>query len=176
MAGFLEVLAVMAAAGLVVIAAWQDFVSWKIRNWTVLALLADYALLAVVRWANPAGAGVPLELAGTSPLYGDLAAGLLLFALGFVLWALRMLGAGDAKLFFPIGLFVGLHYLFAFAVGLAAGGVVVSLALLFPVPPQYQSWPLLARAEEIRKTRKIPYGVIMAAAALVAMHLRYFGR
>ncbi|WP_246684351.1 pilus assembly protein CpaA [Mesorhizobium sp. B2-6-5] len=159
---------------MILIAAWQDFIAWKIRNWTVLALVADYALLALNRWANPTGAGILAGTDSASPLQGDLAAGLLLFAIGFVLWALRMLGAGDAKLFFPIGLFVGLYHLFSFAVGLAAGAVVVSLALQFPVPLQYQAWPALSRIEEIRKSRKVPYGVIMAAAALVAMYLRYF--
>ncbi|TPM03768.1 pilus assembly protein CpaA [Mesorhizobium sp. B2-3-11] len=171
---FLGVLAIVAAAGLILIAAWQDFQAWKIRNWTVLALVADYALLALIRWANPAGAGILAGIDSASPLQGDLAAALLLLTIGFVLWALRMLGAGDAKLFFPIGLFVGLNHLFSFAVGLAAGGVVVSLALQFPVPLQYQAWPALSRIEEIRKSRKVPYGVIMAAAALIAMYLRYF--
>lgn len=170
---FLGVLTIVAAVGLILIAAWQDFIAWKIRNWTILALVADYALLALIRWANPAGAGI-LGIDDASSLQGDLAAGLLLFAIGFVLWALRMLGAGDAKLFFPIGLFVGLNHLFSFAVGLSAGAVVVSLALQFPVPLQYQAWPALSRIEEIRKSRKVPYGVIMAAAALVAMYLRYF--
>ncbi|WJI42662.1 pilus assembly protein CpaA [Mesorhizobium sp. C120A] len=171
---FLGALAISAGAGLIVIAAWQDFLAWKIRNWTVLALVADYALLALIRWANPSGVGILAGVDGDSPLQGDLAAGLLLLTIGFVLWALRMLGAGDAKLFFPIGLFVGLHYLFSFAVGLAAGGVVVSLALQFPVPLQFQAWRALSRIEEIRKSRKVPYGVIMATAALVAMYLRYF--
>jgi len=54
----------------------------------------------------------------------------------------------DKALFFPIGLFVGLNHLFSFAVGLAAGGFVVSLALQFPVPLQYQAWPALSRIEE----------------------------
>ncbi|ESY51731.1 MULTISPECIES: hypothetical protein [unclassified Mesorhizobium] len=69
---------------------------------------------------------------------------------------------------------VGLDHLFSFAVGLAVGGVVVSLALQFPMPLQHQAWPALSRIEEIRKSRKVPYGVIMAAAALVAIYSRYF--
>ncbi|WP_246676132.1 pilus assembly protein CpaA [Mesorhizobium sp. B2-5-4] len=167
-------MAIIAAAGLILIAAWQDFIAWKIRNWTVLTLVADYALLALIRWAGPPGAGILAGIDSDSPLQGDLAAGLLLLTIGFALWALRMLGAGDAKLFFPIGLFVGLNHLFSFAVGLAAGGAVVSLALQFPVPLRYQACSALSRIEEIRKSRKVPYGVIMAAAALIAMYLRYF--
>src|SRR5262245_60391746 len=69
------------AAGLIAVAAWQDFTSWKIRNWTVLALVADYAVLALVRWALPATTDVPGLPAGPY-LLSDLAAGLLLFGIG----------------------------------------------------------------------------------------------
>ena len=168
----LEIIMAIAAAALIVTAAWQDFRTWKIRNWTVLALLAVYALLALLRWLMPSD-GLLDELGPRSPIYGDLAAGLLLFAIGFVLWALKMLGAGDAKLFLPVGLFVGLEFLFPFGVALAVGAVVVAVALKFPVPLHYQVWPTAARLEEIRKTGKVPYGVLIAAAALFSMWLRY---
>jgi prepilin peptidase CpaA len=169
---FVEAGALSIAAVLIAVAAWQDFTVWKIRNWTVLALIADYCVLAMVLAAGD------LSIAGLDPrsdVLGDLAAGSLLFAIGLVLWLLRMLGAGDAKFFFPIGLFVGLFQLFAFAIGLAVGAVLVSMALQFPVPLPYQSWSVLARLEEIRQTRKVPYGTIMAPSALVAMYLRYWG-
>ena len=78
------------------------------------------------------------------------------------------------KLFFPIGLFVGMSHLFVFGVGLAVGGVIAALALRLPIPPDYQAWPVMQRIERIRTTGKVPYGVVMAAAALVAMFLRYW--
>jgi prepilin peptidase CpaA len=171
-----EYVIVSAAAALILVAAWQDFTSWKIRNWTVLALLGVYICLALWRWLAPAenlAGGVLYALGPSTPIYGDVAAGLLLFTIGVVLWALRMLGAGDAKLFFPIGLFVGLNYLFPFAVALALGAIVGAVALKFPVPLHYQVWPAGARIEEIRQSGKVPYGVVMAGAALIAMYLRY---
>ena len=168
----IEYLIVFAASALILVAAWQDFCTWKIRNWTVLALLAVYACLALLRWLMPSN-GLLDELGARSPLYGDLGAGLLLFVIGFVLWALKLFGAGDAKLFLPVGLFVGYNLLFPFGVALAVGAVIVAVALKFPVPLHYQVWPAAARLEEIRLTGKVPYGVLIAAAALCSVWLRY---
>ena len=174
----LEIIAAVIAAALIVIAAWQDFTTWKIRNWTVLALLAVYTLLALLRWLMPNYGlleGAHGGIAASPPLYGDLAAGLLLFAIGFVLWALKLFGAGDAKLFLPVGMFVGFNFLFPFGVALAAGAVIVAVALKFPIPLHYHVWPAAARVEEIRQTGKVPYGVLIAAAALFSMWLRFIG-
>jgi prepilin peptidase CpaA len=48
------------------------------------------------------------------------------------------------------------------------------LALKYPIPAIYLAWPMVARLDEIRRSGKVPYGVVIAAAALVAMYLRYF--
>ena len=58
MTQILEVLLVSAAAGLILTAAWQDFTSWKIRNWTVLALIALYVALALLQVARVSEPGV----------------------------------------------------------------------------------------------------------------------
>lgn len=173
MAQVMQAAGLAAAVVLLLVAAWQDFTTWKIRNWTVLSLVAAYALVALGRWLAPGVGGVLDTLDAGSPLAGDLAAGALLFAIGVVLWLLRLLGAGDAKLFLPIGLFVGLSHLLPFALALIAGAIVAAVALRFPVPLHYQTWPVLFRIDEIRKTGKVPYGVIMVAAAFFAMYLRY---
>jgi prepilin peptidase CpaA len=163
----IEIIFVGTAACLFLLAAWQDFRSWKIRNGTILALLATYACLVLVRWATPG------SFAGDM-LLGELAAGLLLFGLGFALWASGLFGAGDAKLLLPVGLFVGFAYLTPFALALMIAGVAVLLALRFPIPVTYLVWPVVARLDEIRRVGKVPYGVVITAAALVAMSLRYF--
>ena len=75
----------------------------------------------------------------------------------------------------PVGLFVGYNFLFPFGVALAVGAVIVAVALKFPVPLHYQVWPAAARLEEIRQTGKVPYGVLIAAAALIAMYMRFSG-
>jgi prepilin peptidase CpaA len=162
----LEIAPVLCACGLFLLAAWQDFRSWKIRNWTVLALIAVYLVLALIRWAVSGSLD-----SGT--LLGELAAGLLLFALGFTLWLFGLFGAGDAKLFLPVGLFVGFAYLTPFAIALMVSAVVVFLALKYPIPPVYLAWPGIARIDEIRRTGKVPYGVVITVAALVAIYLRY---
>lgn len=168
-----DLIAIIAASILVLWAAWQDFLTWKIRNGTVLALIAVYVVLAAANylWRYRYSGTLP---AGHLSLASDLGAALLLFAVGFALWLVRMLGAGDAKLFFPLGLFIGFHHLLLFAIILALAAVVVTLALKFRIPIQYHGLPYVARLEEIRSTGKVPYAVLMAAAALVAMYARYF--
>jgi len=168
----LEFIGVVAAALLILWAAWQDFLTWKIRNATVLALIAVYGVMAVGRyWWAYRSAGDLADM--HSIVLGDLAAALLLFAIGFVLWMFRLFGAGDAKLLFPIGLFVGFNNLMLFAVILLLGAIVVMLALKIRIPVQYHAYPYVARLEEIRSTGKIPYGVLLAVAALVAIYVRF---
>lgn len=150
--------------------AWSDFRLWKIPNGIVLALIALYALGAALRLMTAADFGAALfSLAGIG---GDLAAGLLLFVLGFALWSFRLFGAGDAKLFLPIGLFIGWQGMLPFAVFLLIGGIATLLALRLPMPLQFAHYAVFMRLQEIRATRKIPYGVIMVAAALAVMALR----
>ena len=79
----------------------------------MLALVALYALrtVAVIRDLQDVGAA----LFASSGIGGDVGAGLLMFALGVALWAFRLFGAGDAKLFLPIGLFIGWHGMLPFS-------------------------------------------------------------
>ncbi|MGG7579117.1 prepilin peptidase [Rhizobium sp. Nf11,1] len=150
-------------------AAWSDFCTWKIPNAVVLALVTLYALRAValILGSNDVGAA----LFASSGIGGDMGAGLLMFMLGVALWAFRLFGAGDAKLFLPIGLFVGWHGMLPFAVLLLFIGIVTLLALRLPVPLPVAHLAFFMRVEEIRKSRKIPYGVIMVFAALLTMAL-----
>ncbi|MBB6224931.1 Flp pilus assembly protein protease CpaA [Rhizobium leguminosarum] len=74
---------------------------------------ALYALRAVAVMLGSADVGAALF--ASSGIGGDVGAGLLMFMLGVVLWAFRLFGAGDAKLFLPIGLFVGWHEMLPFA-------------------------------------------------------------
>ncbi len=46
------------------------------------------------------------------------------------------------------------------------------LALRLPIPLQFAHFAVVMRLEEIRVTRKIPYGVIMVTARLAVMALR----
>ena len=51
--------------------------------------------------------------------------------------------------------------------------VVAVMVLKFPLPLEWQFFRPIARLEEIRKAGKVPYGVLIAAAALFAMYHRY---
>lgn len=150
-------------------AAWTDFRTWKIPNTLVLALVTLYALraMAVMLASEDVGAA----LFASSGIGGDLGAGLLMFMLGVALWAFRLFGAGDAKLFLPIGLFIGWHGMMPFAVLLLVLGIVTLLVLRLPAPLRVAHLAFFMRIEEIRASRKIPYGVIMVFAALLTLAL-----
>lgn len=94
-----------------------------------------------------------------------------MFMLGVMLWAFRLFGAGDAKLFLPIGLFVGWHGMLPFSFLLLVLGIVTLLALRLPVPLRVAHLAFFMRIEEIRASRKIPYGVIMVFAVLLTLAL-----
>ncbi|EJZ22973.1 prepilin peptidase [Rhizobium sp. Pop5] len=150
-------------------AAWTDFRAWKIPNSVVLALVALYALRAVAVMLGSEDVGAALF--ASSGIGGDLGAGLLMFMLGVILWTFRLFGAGDAKLFLPIGLFVGWHGMLPFSFLLLVFGIVTLLVLRLPVPLPVAHLAFFMRVEEIRASRKVPYGVVMVFAALVTMAL-----
>ncbi|MGR4842498.1 prepilin peptidase [Rhizobium sp. LARHSG275] len=150
-------------------AAWTDFRTWKIPNTIVLALVTLYALRAVGVMLGSEDVGAALF--ASSGIGGDVAAGLLMFMLGVALWAFRLFGAGDAKLFLPIGLFVGWHGMLPFSFFLLVLGIVTLLALRLPVPLPVAHLAFFMRIEEIRASRKIPYGVVMVFAALLTLAL-----
>jgi len=156
---------------LFIYAAWSDFRSWKIPNGAILALLALYCLRALAGLLTTDDVGAALF--SSTGIGGDVGAGLLLFALGVGLWTFGLFGAGDAKLFLPIGLFIGWHGMLPFAIFLLIGGVLALLALRLPMPLQLAHMSIFMRIEEIRATRKVPYGVIMVFAALSVLALRY---
>ncbi|MEI3854623.1 MULTISPECIES: prepilin peptidase [unclassified Ensifer] len=160
----------LGAVMLFLYAAWSDFQCWRIPNGVVLALVAIYVLGAIARLATTPDIGA--TLLSLDGIGGEVAAGLLLFTLGVALWAFRVFGAGDAKLFLPIGLFVGWHGMLAFALFLLLGGVLTMLALKLRMPLALAHYAVIMRIEEIRASRKIPYGVIMVFAALITMVLR----
>jgi prepilin peptidase CpaA len=156
-------LPVLSAAALLVCAAmflriaWVDFQTLKISNRDVLLLVPPALILAATR--HDAG------------LLADLGAGGLLFAVGLLAWLLRMMGAGDAKLYLPLGLAVGWNGLAFYAVGL----LVASLLMLvtFRLGRFFPAGPLRERMADLRARRMYPYGVPMSLAAIGAMVLRW---
>ncbi|MEX0346100.1 MAG: prepilin peptidase [Rhizobiaceae bacterium] len=136
----------------------NDFLTWKIKNIYVYVLISLFFIYYTL--ASFAGSDAPWQ----PSLWSALAACVLLFTIGFTLWAFKLLGAGDAKLLAPIGLFIGWSNLVAYSVFLLLLAVFASVALKFPVPFPIKMTRIGMRLVEIRETSKVPYGVLMVGA------------
>ncbi len=150
-------------------AAFKDFLTWKISNGTVLAATAAYIPFA----ATTGLLAGPALAAKVDPISALAAAGTL-FTIGFVLWMMKMLGAGDVKLMFPVGLFIGWEYLLPFALGLLFFALIALLAMKLSLPAGLGNTMVGMRVDEIRRSGKVPYGFVMVAALLVTLYVKYF--
>ena len=151
---------------LVIVAAVKDVTSFTIPNWISLALAAAFVPAALA-------AGLPLGDLGLHLLvgFGALAAGMVMFAL-------RWVGGGDAKLFAASGLWLGVAGLAPFLAATAIAGGLLALFLValragpvrayLPVGPQ---WVERLRAPD----GPAPYGVAIAAGALFAFPYTLLG-
>lgn len=144
-----------AAQGLnIILLIWiaaHDGRHFRIRNASVLMCLGLYGVVQVAT-------GFP------DPV-GDLIAGGLLFVVGFVIWLLRGLGAGDVKLMLPLGLHLGYFGLAPFAVFLTAVSLLMFLAIqgfsrLVP-NSRVGGWFL-----DMRQKGRVPYGIVLVLASL----------
>ena len=165
-AGFVGYLSLFIAIGLFARAAWTDFQRWKIENRNVLLLILAYAPYAGASLlGNPSTDLVNLQF--------DLLSALLLFTTGFIFWQLRLFGAGDAKLMFPVGLFVGWDMLFVFAINLEVFAVIFTVLLKLPLPLVVSNTSIGVRIDEIRATNKVPYGVVLVCALYLTLLMKF---
>jgi Flp pilus assembly protein protease CpaA len=102
----------------------------------------------------------------------DMKVGLVLFIIGFVAWLARGIGAGDAKLFFIAGIFSGYEYAGYFAIFLFISGLSFMFLTLIVRRFEYMPVVLFGRLVEIGKTKKVPYGVPLAASTIGALIIR----
>jgi prepilin peptidase CpaA len=138
---------------------WFDATRYIIPNWLVGALLAVYPL-AVVMAAQPVD--WPMALAGMA----------IVFAVGYVVFAMKWMGGGDIKLIIACSLWVGfsnlLDFIFLFALlGGLLSVVVWSVRKLEPLlltPARMATLPRILRNGE-----PVPYGLAIAAAFLLLM-------
>lgn len=152
----------MAFPALVILGGVRDLVSYRIPNWISLALLAAFVPAAVLGWA----AGVPLDVLGL-----HLAVGAAALVAGVVMWTLRWIGGGDAKLFAAAVLWLGWPAAGPFMLVTALAGGALTLGLLSLRSGWFE--PVLAGSPPwIRKLGArggdIPYGVAIAVGALMA--------
>jgi prepilin peptidase CpaA len=143
----------LALSGLLAWAAVADVVARRIPNAAVLAILGLFAVYAVVE----RGAGLGPQLA----------AGGIVFVVGYGLYAFNIWGAGDAKLFAATALFMGLDHLMAFTLATVWTGGFMALVSLASRPRR--ALVMLNLRGKGDFGRGIPYGVAIAIGAMVTL-------
>lgn len=153
----MNVLALLLFPALMAFAACSDLLTMRISNKLVLAAAAAFFVLAFV-------AGLTLETIGW-----HIAAGALVLAITFGLFAAGWIGGGDAKLASATALWLGFDLLLNYLVYASLLGGALTLAILLgrrqmlPV-----SWMQVAWVERLHNPKTgIPYGIALAFAALV---------
>jgi prepilin peptidase CpaA len=106
--------------GLLLWAAVSDLRSYLIPNRICLAIAALYP----VYWLAGYLGGLPVDWSG-----GVLAAALI-FAAGFALFSVGVIGGGDVKLFSAVALWTGLNWLFMLVLIVGLAGGILSLAIV----------------------------------------------
>ncbi|MGH6911651.1 MAG: A24 family peptidase [Phenylobacterium sp.] len=140
-------------SGLLCWAAISDVLWRRIPNSVVLAVLVLFAVFALLE--RGAGLGSQAAAAGIS------------FVVGYGLYAFKIMGAGDVKLFAAVALFMGLDHLLAFALATVWSGGVMAVASLASRPTRaLVMWNLRGKGDF---GRGIPYGVAIAIGGVVAV-------
>jgi len=140
------------------IAAANDIYEFRIPNWISIVLVAAYPAAGLAIGASP-------QVLMEGALIGAAA-----LALGFCLFAMKIVGGGDAKLLAATTPWIGLAGLGVFLFYVAVSGVALAMVMMmfrkFPVLPVYAHAPWLIRLHERKKD--LPYAVAIAAGALLS--------
>lgn len=140
-------------------AAASDLLTMTIPNRISVALVAGFAFLAL--WVG----------LGPWQWLGHCAAGAATLVVTFLFFAFGWMGGGDAKLAAATALWFGLEGLGDYVVTASIVGGLLTLALLVArrvaLPGFMLHWPWAVRLHD-RRTG-IPYGIALAAAALVVL-------
>ncbi|WIJ24881.1 prepilin peptidase [Devosia sp. RR2S18] len=138
-------------------AASSDLLTMRISNKLVLLLTGAFLLLALL-------VGMPLQQFAM-----HLACAFVVLAAGFALFALRVIGGGDAKLAAATTLWLGFGLTLPYLVYAGLLGGVLTLAILalrgLPLTPFLARYRWLERLHD-RKSG-VPYGIALAIAGLL---------
>ena len=142
---------------LMAFAASSDLLTMTISNKVSLALAAGFLVLA------------PAEGMGMGEIGMHAAAGFAALAVAFCLFACGWIGGGDAKLAAATALWLGFDQLLPYLlVASIIGGALTVLIVQFRLLPLPSLLQGSAWAERLhRKDAGVPYGIALAAAALV---------
>lgn len=137
--------------GVLIWAAVTDIRERRIPNASVLAVLGLFVVWSFLR---------PVEA-----LTGSLIAGVISFIVFYALYAFKVIGAGDAKLFSAVALFAGIAYLGTFAMAtVLSGGVMAAVVLAARPQRALAMFSLRGRGDF---GRGIPYGCAIAFGGIV---------
>ncbi|HEU4660240.1 MAG TPA: prepilin peptidase [Pseudolabrys sp.] len=153
----LDLLKLLLFPTLMTFAASSDLLTMTISNRLSLALVAAFAVLAVAD-------GMSLTAIGW-----HIGAAALVLAATFVFFVRGWIGGGDAKLAAATTLWFGFDYLPEYLIYASLFGGALTLLLiqfrLFPLPLMLARQEWVARLHQ--KGGGVPYGIALAAAALV---------
>lgn len=132
-----------------------DATRFIIPNWLVGALLLVYPIAVFL---------APVAVDWKMDLLGMLGA----FVLGYVIFALRIMGGGDVKLIIVLSLWVGVHKLAIFGFNFALLGGILGIVLLL----LRQIIPLIVGKNVnlpriLRNREPVPYGLAIAGSFLM---------
>jgi len=135
---------------------WFDVRKYIIPNWIVGSLLALYP---VAVWLAPGPVDWPMAIAAM----------LIVFAIGYVVFAMKWMGAGDIKLITVCALWVGyaslLDFIFLFAI---LGGLLSGFlwGMRKMIPGFAGKLPFKETPRILREGEPVPYGVAITIAFL----------
>lgn len=142
-----------------------DLFTMTIPNRVSLALAVAFALLAPFAGLDPGA------------VLSHIAAGVLVLAIGVLLFIPGWIGGGDAKLAAAVALWLGCGQLIEYFVCVALFGGVLAVMLMaarsWPLPTALSTQTWAVRLHDRRSG--IPYGVALAAGALLLYpHTHWF--
>ena len=142
------------------------------------AAFCDIRTLIIPNWISAAAAALFVPAAMLAGLgFQDIAAhygtGALLFIIGAVFFAFKILGGGDVKLLAASSVWIGWEDLAPFLIVIAVlGGLLALFVMAFRrigwIPPFLLSLPWLSA--QTGKGQPIPYGVAISLAAILGVH------
>jgi len=143
-------------SGLLLAAAGVDALSYRIPNWISIALAGLFVVAVAV-------SGQPVV--GYWP---NLAVGVGMFGVGYLLFALTGMGAGDAKLAAAIGLWAGPVGLYSWVGALAVGMLLLAVALVAARRLTPAGIPQETLPRVLRRRAPVPLGIALAASGVIA--------
>jgi prepilin peptidase CpaA len=159
MPSLLAAAVVLAFPALLLTAAASDAASFRIPNWISLALVAAFPLAAFAGGLSWTDVGLCVAVGAAA------------LAVGVVMWMLKWVGGGDAKVFAAAALWMGWPAVGLFAVGtMIAGGVVAVLLFGYrsdPLRPLVMLGPpWMVRLAEPKAG--VPYGIAISLGGIFA--------